>query len=204
MIAIPHNLTCSCGEVADHVVMRRRTFDGVDVCLWSDGCVTGSLGRGLSGVPMRRPRTVAALSRALAAGRLMLGEVCIREAGELGALYAACERAARLDAMPGTVRRILRESKQRAPSISPNWTVVSADRDGTATERVCRLPRLRWPGLVVVDYCGGPGSRDGRYVLCDVKRSRHPVSGVDAEYLVSTGFAFRNLPALWAHLETLK
>ncbi len=82
----------------------------------------------------------------------------------------------------------------RAPA-AISWTVTRADRDGRPTERVAILPRIRWPGLAVFDYCGGPGSKDGRYVL--VRR----LQGTRDSY-GTTGFAFKNLAALWAHLET--
>jgi hypothetical protein len=181
---------CSCGEPSPHVIARRRTLDGYDVCLWDDGAITGALGYRINGVPMRRPRTEAARALARTAGRLLLGEACIRNLAELGPVYAAAERAAREDGLPGTLRRYLNEA--RLPTLA--WTVLHADRDGRPVERVARLPRLRWPGLVVWDFCGGPGSANGRYVLMTATRdgTAYP-----------TGLAFRNLAALWAHLRDL-
>ena len=35
---------CSCGEVAAHVVSKQKTYDGMNVLLWSDGYITDRLG----------------------------------------------------------------------------------------------------------------------------------------------------------------
>lgn len=193
-----HGAICSCGNPSDHVVMRRRTFDGIDVYLWDDGAVTGALGYGLRGVPVRRP-TGAAIRRALVAGRLLLGELCIWRAAELGDLYAAARRAADIDGLPGTMRRIMRERRAKADAPATpllSWAVVATDRDGKPTERVARLPRIRWPGLAVWDFCGGPGSSRGRYVLM----SRIAGAGTGDETYKDTGLAFSRLDRMWAHL----
>jgi hypothetical protein len=54
-----------------------------------------------------------------------------------------------------------------------------------------------WPGMAVYDFCGGPGSKDGRYVVGYFKQSRPDV-------FLPTGFAFRNQRDLWAHLDEIK
>lgn len=35
---------CTCGRTDDHVIAERQTFDGVRVCIWSNGDLTGALG----------------------------------------------------------------------------------------------------------------------------------------------------------------
>ena len=184
---------CTCGRATPHVIAHRRTFDGIIVQMWDDGAITGALGSGLAGVPIRRPTTPDAIALARRAGRLLLDECCLYATEELGDLYAAAERAARMDGLPGTMRRILRERKERAAQLKLTWIVTSTDRDGRPTERVARLPRLRWPGMAVFDYCGGPGSSGGRYHLCA------RVHGSRDTYR-ATGFAFHRLADLWAHL----
>lgn len=183
---------CTCGDTAPHVIARRHTADGYVVCLWSDGAITGALGTRIRGVPMRRPRTPEAVALARAAGWLLLGEVVIYDLSELGPVYAAAERAARTDGLPGTLRRFLAEG--RAPMLS--WSVLHADRNGRPVERVARLPGLRWPGLAVFDFCAGPGSAGGRYVLMERVRGA-------ADTYAPTGLAFRTLTALWAHLRSI-
>lgn len=186
---------CTCGEIKPHVIMRRNTFDGLEVCLWDDGAVTGALGTGLSGVPVRRPRTPEQTHRARVAGRLMLGEISIRERADLPDLYRASEKAAKLDAMPGTVRRLFAAAQKPAtPRLV--WTVLHADTRGQPTERVCRLPRMWWPGYVVFDFCGSVGSSRGRYVLMQDKRRDGTCT--------LTGFSFPTLRALGAHLADMR
>ena len=191
-------VTCTCGCTESHSVAHRTTADGIIVHLWSDGMVTGALGRGLRGVPMRRPRTPEKHAVAMRAGRLLLGEVCIWDAAELGPVYEACERAAQIDGMPGTVRRLLCERDEAMGTPKLDWSVQATDRDGKTTERTARLPRAFWPGMVVFDFCGGPGSKDGRYVLMERIRG----SRADDPSYAPTGFAFASLRDMWAHLRT--
>ena len=75
-----------------------------------------------------------------------------------------------------------------------NWVTTHADRDGKPTERQALLPRLMFPGMAVVDYCGGPGSKNGRYVLLYRK-------SVDGREVWETANAFKNLDELWAFLQ---
>lgn len=191
-----HAFTCSCGAANAHIIMRRRTADGFEINLWENGAVTGVLGIGFRGVPVRRPKSPEAIAEAKKAGALLLGEVCLYDADELPVVYEAATRAARIDNMPGTLRRLLRKRRARQGRVALRWTVTEADRDGAPRERVCRLPRLRWPGLVVFDFCGGPGSRRGRYRLF-----RTTLAAPDTA--TDTGLAFRTLDDLWRHLESL-
>lgn len=182
---------CSCGEGRAHEVARRRTADGVSVLLWSDGQVTGRLGYRIEGVPMVRPRSAEGRALAMRAGRLLMGEVCVHDAADLGALYEACRWVARRGGLPGDVRRRVRDA--RRPAIRPVWTVLSADRDGRPTSRVWRLPRMRWPGLAVWDNCAPNSGGRGRYELTQVVRGSR-------DTYESTGFFFADLRELAAHL----
>lgn len=188
--------TCTCGCAEPHVVMSRMTADGLIVELWSDGPVTGAVGLGLPGIPMRRPRTPEALRVALKAGRLLLGEVCIHDRADLADLYAAAEWAAKRDGLPGTMRARMRAVRERPLLPKLAWVVQSADRDGRPTSRFAMLPRLLYPGRAVVDHCGyGQAGGVKRYELVDVVRDR-------CGDLVgsATGFSFANLAELWAFL----
>lgn len=183
---------CSCGCAEAHVVARRTTLDGVAVELWSDGPVTGRLGYAIDGVPMARPRTATGRSVALAAGWMLLGEVEILDAEELPAMYAACRWAAARGLVVGDAR--MRAADASRTVLRPVWTVLRADRDGRPTERVWRLPRLRWPGLAVWDHVS---SSRGRYeLMCSTMSSgrRHD------ETYEPTGLRFSTLAALSAHL----
>lgn len=185
---------CTCGETKPHIIATRTDLDGLSVTMWDDGAITGALGIGINGVPIRRPKTTEQIEATRRIGRLFMGEVCIYRRAELPGVYAAAERAAKIDGLPGTLRRIMRE--RAAPRFSLKWTVAQTDRDGNPTERVCRLPRLMWPGYVVFDFCGGPGSKDGRYVLM-IDRRRDGTCE-------QTGFAFATLRDLYAHLDSIK
>lgn len=192
---------CSCGETRPHVILRRRTADGIDVCLWDDGVLGGAVGMALRGVPVRRPRTPEAAHHARRAGALLLGEVDLYDAAELPDLYAAAEGAARRDGLPSTLRRLLRERQERQARPPLVWTVRHTDRDGRPTERIARLNRIQWPGLAVFDFCGGPGSAQGRYRLFHLRRTDRRFAD---EVCEDTGWAFRNLADLWAHLDSVK
>lgn len=182
---------CTCGEAHPHEVMRRTTADGISIHLESDGKVLGLMGRSLRDVPVRRPRTAESHRLALKAGRLFMNAVGFYGADEIGKLYAdACEAARR----GVEIRDVQRERKNAPPEAPPlAWTTTRADRDGKPTERQARLPRLLWPGMAVVDYCGGPGSKNGRYVL--LHRSL-----VDGREVWNEAHAFRNLADLWTLL----
>ena len=150
---------CSCGDPSPHIVARRTTIDGRIVVCWDDGAITTPLGRGIEGVPIARARTPDTILLARLAGALFMGEVALYGLGELGELYRACRWAAERDGLHGTVRaRLARES----PTLKPRWVVAMTDQQGRATERSWVLPRVRWPGVVVVDH---PLEAGGRYVI---------------------------------------
>lgn len=179
---------CSCGTRAAHEIARRTTADGTAIVLWSDGAVTGRLGFKLPGVPVARPRTPEARRVSLAAAWLLAGEAWLYELAELPALYAACRWAAARGGDAGDARARL--AAAAGPSVRPVWTVTSTDRDGKPTERVWRLPRLRWPGLAVFDFCG----RAERYELFNIDRT---------DVCTTTGIRFATLAELAAHLDDI-
>lgn len=182
---------CSCGGHGDHSVARRKTSDGIIVVMWSDGAITGALGRGLPGVPIARPRSAKGRAMSIQAAWLFMGEVELYDLADVGPLYAACRKVARLGGLPGDVRAQMRGLDQASPT--PSWVVLSADRDGRPTERVWVLPRLRWPGLAVWDTCG---SARGRYeIVAEVARG--------AGTYQTTGMRFRRLAQLFRHLESI-
>ena len=180
---------CSCGEKGPHVIMRRVTVDGTEVLLWDNGAVTGPLGYALAGVPIARPRTPEAVEAARTAGRLVMDEVSLLDADELPAFYRASRSAG------GDRAAMWRKARPDTPPCRLVWATLHTDPRGIPTERVASLPRLKWPGLKVWDFCGGPGSAGGRYVLCK------QMSGSSATY-EPTGFRFGNLKELWKHLES--
>lgn len=192
---------CTCGDAHPHEVARRRNCDDKDVVLWSDGAVTAALGYRIRGVPIRRPRTFEARRLAMRAGRLFLGEVCLYSADDMPELYAACEKAAKGDGLPGTVRSILKDRRNAPPPINLDWRVTCADRDGKPTERYAFLPRMRWPRTAVLDFCGGAGSSGGRYVLCDVIASKGCGKDVTVE---PNGFRFHTIKELFVHLNAVR
>lgn len=182
---------CTCGQPSPHIIATRTAADGLVVHMWDDGGLSGVMGVRLPGVPIRRPRSESARHQARVAGRLFCGEVCLYDRADFGALYEAAQYAARRDGLPGTLRARLRERREAPPRL--HWTVTHTDRDGRPTERVCRLPALHWPGMAVWDYCCGPGSAQGRYVV------HTRVRGTTDTY-EPAGFAFRRLRALWDYL----
>lgn len=190
---------CSCGNAAQHVISRRATSDGIEVCLWENGAVTGAMGIGLRGVPLSRPKTPEARVRAMALGLLLVGDVELYDAAELPDLYAAAKRAAARDGLPGTMRRLFAEqaSARQRLVIPLNWRPNNTNNRGEVTERWARLPALRWPGLVVWDFCGSEGSSGGRYQVF------HRIHSHGKEETVSpTGMKFRSLRDLFDHLDT--
>jgi len=201
---------CTCGEAHPHEVARRWTVDGISVHLESDGKLLGWGGRSLSGIPIRRPRTPESHRAALAAGWMFMRWISVYAFPEASRLYADCVEAVRRGTdLHGL--KALREADKQAPTpraARPTdqpplaWFVVSADSRGKPTERHARLPRLRWPGLAVIDHCGGAGSSRGRYEL--IERFTPPIGDTsNRETWRSTGFSFPNLSALWDHLRTI-
>lgn len=114
--------------------------------LWDDGELTWALGYSIQG--SARPRTPQQAEAARRAGWLVLGEVSLYTAQEVPDLIRAARWVAERSGLPGDVRRRYRDIT--APKgLRAEWTVIRADRDGRATVRVWRLPRLMWPGLIV-------------------------------------------------------
>lgn len=187
---------CSCGNAEPHVIARRRTFDGKDVCLWDDGTLTWAFGFAVKGAWFKPSE--ANRDRALAAGWLVLGEVEIYDACEVSGLVQAARWAADRDGLPGTMRDRLHQPR---PVMAPAWTVLSADRNNKPTERVWTLPRLGpWAGHAVWDYCSQ--GRGGRYALY---RRLPPARGHDGSRTGDstyepTGIRFATQAALLAWL----
>lgn len=179
---------CTCGRTDPHVIARRRTADGFTVCAWSDGPVTAELGRKIDGLPIVRPTTPEAIELARRAAWLLLGEACLWDLSDMARLYSVCRAVAKRSGLPDDVRAGM--SAPRLPPLA--WRTTDTDRDGRPTERVVVLPRLRWPGVAVFDFCGSTGSARGRYAL-------HTRIGPST--YAPTGFAFSTIAALWAHLE---
>ena len=160
--------------------------------------MTAAFGMALRGLPIVRPRNPDALQRARTAGRLFLGEVELWNAHEAPALYDACRSVAAAGGLPGDVRARMRQGRRPTRKEVPrlSWVVEQATRNGAPTSRFAWLPRLRWPGMVVVDHCGAAGSGRGRYHLM-----AH-VPGAPPDVVRSTGCQFHTLEALWEHLES--
>lgn len=178
------NTACSCGNTCDHVVARRTTFDGIHVQMHSDGAIVGRMGFKLEGVPVASPRTAEARGASIRAGWLFMGEVEAYDHDDLGALYEACRWAAARDGLPGTVRARLARPRR----IAPVWTVVVADRDGHATSRYWRLPRMISPGTVLWDHVS-VGASGGRYEI-------HRVTPGSGQLTCEpTGIRFRTIDA---------
>lgn len=178
-------IPCACGLARDHVLAWRRTADGRAVLLHSTGAVTGVDCLPLDGVPAARPRTAEARRRDLAAGWLVVGEAGLYDADELPALYATARRLAARDlgATPGELRAAFAEAEDNARldrvARQIRWLhVCEGLYEG-------RLPRLRWPDLVV--------SREGgRYDVCVVV-GRLGAGGRIAEVAEPTGRVFASL-----------
>jgi hypothetical protein len=91
------------------VIARRWTLDNIEVCLWSDGVISGAYGFKLKHVPLQRIQTPERQQQARKVGWLMLGHVCILSSDELGLLFKAAMKAAKGDGLPGTMRKYLHE-----------------------------------------------------------------------------------------------
>lgn len=172
---------CTCKIAERHEIARRRTCDNIGVILWSDGTLTSFVGS-IKGLPYRQSARAT-----LQAGWLFMGEVELWNYNELDTLYKACVWVAAHDGLPGSVRAFLNKP---AP-LRPNWIVAATDNRGTPTERIWRLPRLRWPDLAVFDTC----SAKKRYAIyVRIHNSNETYS--------PTGFVFATLSELQAHLES--
>ena len=191
-------MLCSCGESSPHVIISRKTVDGIVVNLWDNGAITGILGIGIPKVPLSRPKTPEAVARARALGMLLIGDVELYDSSELPGLYAAAKRAAAKDGLPGTMRRIFAEQNTDTRLVLHlDWRPVKTDNRGRVTERYARLPALRWPGLIVWDFCGAEGSSGGRYEVFHRVHSQGK-----EETIQTTGLRFKSLRELFDHLDT--
>ena len=163
-------------------IATRRTAEDTIIHLWPNGAITWALGRYVQGSP--HPRTEEQREEALRAGWLVMGEVELYDDHEVPALIAAARWTAKRGGDPGMMRKRL-----HAPGVMRLvWTMFSADRDGKAIEEFARLPRLRWPGLVVF-------RKRGEYSLwSEIGRSGS---------FTPTGIEFTNLRDLTAHLESI-
>jgi hypothetical protein len=170
--------------------MERRTEDGRLIELSSDGAMAVTWARSYVAGPMR---TSEGQERALKVGRVILAWAETMPEDEIADLY---RRGRKLDPAPDSLAD-LRKRLEGAAKLPPlAWRTTSADRQGRPTERYARLPRLRWPGMWVLDTCGGPGSSRGRYQLM-------AQIGAKASGDVTVkpmGLAFKTLAELWAHL----
>lgn len=70
-------MTCSCGNPTPHVIARRTTFDGREVCLWSDGDLTQLLGIRIPGLGMPRSENSRRANRAV------IDDVCLYNLSEI-------------------------------------------------------------------------------------------------------------------------
>jgi len=102
---------CSCGCKEPHVIVERRTADGVTVCLWSDGDVTGRLGS----YPRGLGRIKTPSDRAVQAGRFALDRACLYDWRELAHLVKTARKAAEQTSFPSDtyVRRKMAGEKFR-------------------------------------------------------------------------------------------
>lgn len=132
---------CSCGEVADHVIAKRHTSDGIIVKLWVDGAVTV----GLNTYAIRGGSTPASVRRALDAGWLVMSEVELYDQGELRQLCEASRRAVRQSCQQPIdyLRRVMSGAKFQATKQGQGRTVQHA--------RSCECPRCMREMLA----CGG-------------------------------------------------
>src|SRR4051812_35894631 len=84
---------CSCGEPScgdrAHVMAKRKTADGIIIKLWSDGAITA----GLNTYVIRGARSARAVRLAVAAGWLVVGEVCLYDYAEVRKLCVSARRA---------------------------------------------------------------------------------------------------------------
>lgn len=188
-------IECSCGNASDHVIATRRTADDKIVKLWSSGWLTWALGNAIKGSAF--PRTAEQRTRAMKAGWLVIGEVCLYDADDVSLLVAAARWAADRDGLPGTVRtrvRVLRAPRE----LRPTWETQECDRDGRPTLRVWRLPRLLgFAGLAVFH-------ERGSYEVMQAVRGRSPLGGrADGDVYAPTGFKRATLREVLALLPTL-
>ena len=172
---------CSCGERENHILASRKTSDGMNVCLWSDGSIAGRFGHQIAGIPLSRPRTHEQHSAALEAGWMFIREVALFSLAELPDLHKASRKASSWADM------YLRFERMQQPRICLTWHTYATDRDGKPTVRVARLG-LRWPRMVV-------WHEKGRYEVLERMHGRA------SDTLTPTGMKFATLRELFAAME---
>lgn len=77
------------------------------------------------------------------------------------------------------------------------WTVTAADSRGETTERIGRLNRLQWPGVVVLHSSRGYEVMSEQYVAHPTGQAR------SVKVLESTGIRFSLQRNLFAHLRSI-
>ncbi len=77
-----------------------------------------------------------------------------------------------------------------------DWSVYETDRTGATTVRVCRLDRIRWPGLVV-------WHERGVYELLS-EFNGVALGAQSRPALHGAGFRFKTQRELFAHLATIR
>jgi len=87
---------CSCGKREPHVIAERNTLDEMRVCLWSDGTITGVMGRFPHGLGAVRVPTVSTLR----AGWMIIEEVGLYDWKELPNLVKAARKAVAQTMLP--------------------------------------------------------------------------------------------------------
>lgn len=188
-MAVQHFFVCPCGELVDHVIAQRTTSDGKEVYAYSDGAITGFMGRRLPGVPVAKPRTIEASHRERRAAQLFMGEVCLWNEADLGRLHKAARKAAANGGDAGDVRR----GMKRSEAILIPFRVSEVSPAGAVVERfaVFRLGRLFHVAIL--------WSRSRGYEM------GHMVAGAMGRYDVfeASGFVFKNLAGVQAHLRSL-
>ena len=133
-------------------IATRKTSDNVTLRLHADGMLTLGLL-----VPVRgcgRSRSEKGRQTALTAGWLVMGAAELYSRDEIPTLLKAARWAAERDGLPGTMRA--RFAHLMAPRANPHWTVLSADRNGTPTERVWVIRLGPWSRHAVFDRRDNP------------------------------------------------
>jgi len=124
----------------------------------------------------------------------VLGEVSIVNADDVSRLIAAARKVAHKGGNPGDVRTEF----HKASPLKPVWAVLEADRAGTPTVRVWRLPRMTHPGLAVWDTLRN-ASR-GRYEVMTESRAGGLGQRSGGGTYVTTGVRFHDFAQLAKYL----
>lgn len=110
-------MTCSCGCDVPHVIMTRKTDDGLSVCLWSDGSITDRLGN-----YFLNRRKISNIDVA----RVAMEEVCLETRSSVGDLAEAAVRVCRSKIRePGEVRRAM-DRLRRTGRVRPGTYITGA------------------------------------------------------------------------------